>query len=109
MTLGSYSAASADNVKALVLDQRFLLENRTPTRGPLSGVLLSKSTALLIPPRDNTDVMVGRRITASNLVIFLHRGALDECFDFEMNDLTFGRSRGGLARPLLWRAPHTIA
>ena len=26
-----------------------------------------------------------------------------------MNDLTFGRSRGGLARPLLWRAPHTIA
>ena len=83
VTLGSYSAASADNVKALVLDQRFLLENRTPTRGPLSGVLLSKSTALLIPPRDNTDVMVGRRITASNLVIFLHRGALDECFDFE--------------------------
>ena len=65
VTLGSYSAASADNVKALVLDQRFLLENRTPTRGPLSGVLLSKSTALLIPPRDNTDVMVGRRITAS--------------------------------------------
>ena len=84
VTLGSYSAASADNAKALVLKQRFLLENRTPTRGPASGVLLSKSTALLIPPtRDNTDVMVGRCITASHLVIFLHRGALDECFDFE--------------------------
>ena len=84
VTLGSYSAASADNVKALVLDQLFLLENHTPTRGPTSGMfILSKSTALIIPLRHNADMMIGRRIAGPEAVIFLHRGALDECFDFE--------------------------
>ena len=84
VTLGSYSAASADNVKALVLDQLFLLENHTPTRGPTSGMfILSKSTALIIPLRHNADMMFGRRIAGPEAVIFLHRGALDECFDFE--------------------------
>ena len=43
VTLGSYSAASADNVKALVLDQLFLLENHTPTRGPTSACSYSPS------------------------------------------------------------------
>ena len=84
VTLGSNSAAFADNAKAMVMEQRFLLENRTPTRGPTSGVfILSKSTALIIPLREHADMVIGRRISDPEAVIFLHRGALDECFDFE--------------------------
>ena len=76
--------ASADQARAQVLHRHALFVNRTPSRRPTSTVLFSNSTALLIPPRDDTDVMVvRRRITTCDLVIFLHRGALDGYYDFE--------------------------
>ena len=59
-------------MKALVLDQLFLLENHTPTRGPTSGMfILSKSTALIIPLRHNADMMIGRRIADPEAVIWI--------------------------------------
>ena len=84
VTLDSDWGASADQVRAPVLHRHALFENRTPSRRPTSAVLFSNSTALLIPPRDNTDVMVvWQRIAACDPVIFLHRGALDGYHDFE--------------------------
>ena len=84
VTLDSDWGASADQARAPVLHRHALFENRTPSRGPTSAVLFSNSTALLIPPRDNTDVMVvWLRIAACDPVIFLHRGALDGYHDLE--------------------------
>ena len=86
VTLDSDRDASTDQVGALVLDRHLLFENHTPMRAPTSSVFYINSTALLIPPLENKDVMiVRRRITAYNLVIFLewHRGALDGYCDFE--------------------------
>jgi hypothetical protein len=64
----------------LPLDQHIPLGGHTPARGPASS---SFSTALFIPPR--MDVMFVRHRIASFMdpVIFLHRGALNGCLDFE--------------------------
>ena len=72
--------AASDYVDDLPLNQHVPLGGHTPAPRPTSS---SSSTALTIPPR--MDVMFVRpRIAAfMDAVIFLHRGALDGCFDFE--------------------------
>ena len=72
--------AASDHVDVLPLNQHVPLGGHTPAPRPTSS---SSFTALTIPPRMDVMFVRHRIATFMDTVIFLHRGALDSCFDFE--------------------------